>query len=73
MFMDVASVCIMPVRGNHGIFLIYSTTPFQAMDSLAVALLDRVTEMADNPNDVTGVASGFYDLDRRPLVFRPGI
>jgi replicative DNA helicase len=35
---------------------------FQAMDSLVVKLLDRVQEMADNPNDVTGVPTGFYDL-----------
>jgi replicative DNA helicase len=34
------------------------------MDSLVVNLLDRVQEMADNPNDVTGVPTGFYDLDR---------
>ena len=37
---------------------------FQAMDSLVVQLLDRVQEMADNPNDVTGVRTGFYDIDR---------
>ncbi len=37
---------------------------FQSMDSLVVTLLDRVQEMADNPNDVTGVPTGFYDLDR---------
>ncbi len=37
---------------------------FQAMDSLVVDLLDRVQEMADNPNDITGVPTGFYDLDR---------
>jgi len=37
---------------------------FQAMDSLVVSLMDRVQEMADNPNDVTGVPTGFYDLDR---------
>ena len=37
---------------------------FQGMDSLVVQLLDRVQEMADNPNDITGVATGFYDLDR---------
>jgi replicative DNA helicase len=37
---------------------------FQAMDALVVKLLDRVQEMADNPNDVTGVRTGFYDLDR---------
>jgi replicative DNA helicase len=45
---------------------------FQAMDSLVVALLDRVQEMADNPNDVTGVASGFYDLDRLTAGFQAG-
>ena len=37
---------------------------FQAMETLVVKLLDRVQEMADNPNDVTGVPTGFYDLDR---------
>lgn len=37
---------------------------FQGMESLVVQLLDRVQEMADNPNDITGVPSGFYDLDK---------
>ena len=37
---------------------------FQDMGSLVVELLDRVQEMADNPNDITGVPTGFYDLDR---------
>ena len=37
---------------------------FQAMETLVVDLLDRVQEMADNQNDVTGVPTGFYDLDR---------
>lgn len=37
---------------------------FIGMDSLVVELLDRVQEMADNPSDITGVPSGFYDLDR---------
>lgn len=37
---------------------------FIGMDSLVVDLLDRVQEMADNPTDITGVPSGFYDLDR---------
>ncbi len=45
---------------------------FQAMDSLVVALLDRVTEMADNPNDITGVPTGFYDLDRMTSGFQAG-
>ncbi len=37
---------------------------FQGMDSLVVQLLDRVQEMSENPNDITGVPTGFYDLDR---------
>jgi len=45
---------------------------FQAMDTLVVNLLDRVQEMADNPNDVTGVPTGFYDLDRMTAGFQPG-
>ena len=45
---------------------------FQAMDSLVVDLLDRVQEMAANPNDVTGVPTGFYDLDRLTAGFQAG-
>jgi replicative DNA helicase len=45
---------------------------FQAMDSLVVKLLDRVQEMAENPNDVTGVSTGFYDLDRMTAGFQAG-
>jgi len=45
---------------------------FQAMDSLVVQLLDRVQEMADNPNDVTGVPTGFIDLDRMTAGLQPG-
>ena len=37
---------------------------FQAMPQLVVQLLDRVQEMADNPADITGVPTGFYDFDR---------
>ena len=36
---------------------------FQTMDTLVVELLDRVQEMSENPNDVTGVPTGFYDFD----------
>ena len=45
---------------------------FQAMDSLVVNLLDRVQEMADNPNDVTGVPTGFIDLDRMTAGLQAG-
>ena len=37
---------------------------FQDMGSLVLDLMDRVQEMSDNPNDITGVPTGFYDLDR---------
>ncbi|CAN7496140.1 replicative DNA helicase [Acidovorax sp. LjRoot129] len=37
---------------------------FQSLDTLVIELLDRVQEMADNPVDVTGVPTGFADLDR---------
>ncbi len=43
-------------RANHG---------FVAMDKLVVALIDRVSELAENgAEEVTGVRTGFYDLDR---------
>ncbi len=45
---------------------------FQSMDTLVVDLLDRVQEMADSTGDVTGVATGFYDLDRMTSGLQPG-
>lgn len=37
---------------------------FQKMDTLGASLLERVKEMSANPNDVTGVPTGFIDLDK---------
>jgi replicative DNA helicase len=45
---------------------------FQTMDKLVVQLMDRVQEMSDNPNDITGVPTGFYDLDRMTSGFQAG-
>jgi replicative DNA helicase len=45
---------------------------FQGMDTLVVDLLDRVQEMSENPNDITGVPTGFYDLDRMTAGFQAG-
>jgi len=45
---------------------------FQSMDALVVDLLDRVQEMADNPNDITGVPTGFIDLDRMTAGLQAG-
>ncbi|MES3009516.1 MAG: replicative DNA helicase [Pseudomonadota bacterium] len=45
---------------------------FQGMDKLMVQLMDRVVEMSENPNDITGVPTGFYDLDRMTSGFQAG-
>jgi replicative DNA helicase len=51
-------------RGKQGFF---------SMDQLAVQLIDRVTELAENgAEDVTGVRSGFYDLDKNTAGLQPG-
>ncbi len=45
---------------------------FQSMENLVVALLDRVEEMSRNPNDITGVPTGFIDLDRQTSGLQAG-
>jgi replicative DNA helicase len=46
---------------------------FQSIDKLAVALIDRVMELAENgAEDVTGVRSGFFDLDRNMAGLQKG-
>ena len=46
---------------------------FQSMDNLVVALIDRVNELAENgAEDVTGVRTGFYDLDNMTAGLQPG-
>jgi replicative DNA helicase len=46
---------------------------FQSMDKLVVALLDRVTELHENgAEDVTGVRTGFYDLDHMTAGLQKG-
>ncbi|MDL2336641.1 MAG: replicative DNA helicase [Pseudomonadota bacterium] len=46
---------------------------FQTMDSLVVQLLDRVTELHENgAEEVTGVRTGYFDLDRMTAGFQPG-
>ena len=43
------------------------------MDQLVVQLIDRVNELAENgAEDVTGVRTGFYDLDRLTAGLQPG-
>jgi replicative DNA helicase len=46
---------------------------FQTMDSLVVALIDRVNELHENgAEEVTGVRSGFFDFDRMTAGLQPG-
>jgi len=45
---------------------------FIGMDSLVVDLLDKVQVLADNPADVTGVPTGYYDLDRMTAGLQAG-
>ncbi len=46
---------------------------FVSMDSLVVQLIDRVNELHENgAEEVTGVRSGFYDLDRMTAGLQPG-
>jgi replicative DNA helicase len=45
----------------------------QSMDKLVVALLDRVNELHENgAEEVTGVRTGFYDLDRMTAGLQKG-
>lgn len=46
---------------------------FHSMDKLVMDLIDRVTELAENgAEEVTGVRSGFYDLDKMTAGLQPG-
>ena len=46
---------------------------FLGMDQLVVQLIDRVNELAENgAEEVTGVRTGFYDLDRMTAGLQPG-
>ncbi|MDO4704601.1 MAG: replicative DNA helicase [Comamonadaceae bacterium] len=45
---------------------------FQSLDGLVVQLLDHVEEMSQSPHDITGVPTGFNDLDRMTSGLQPG-
>ena len=46
---------------------------FQSIDKLVIALLDRVNELHDNgAEDVTGVRTGYFDLDRETAGLQKG-
>jgi replicative DNA helicase len=46
---------------------------FQSMDNLVMQLIDRVTELYENgAEEVTGVRTGFFDMDRMTAGLQPG-
>lgn len=45
---------------------------FQPMEALVVKLLDDVQARSENPNDITGLRTGFEDLDRMTSGLQPG-
>jgi replicative DNA helicase len=46
---------------------------FQGIDKLVTSLIDRVNELAENgAEDVTGVRTGFYDMDRMTAGLQKG-
>ena len=46
---------------------------FQGMDQLVVQLIDRVNELHENgAEEVTGVRTGFYEMDRMTAGLQPG-
>ncbi|MEO6278805.1 replicative DNA helicase [Roseateles sp.] len=46
---------------------------FQSIDNLMIALMDRVNELAESgAQDVTGVRTGFYDLDKQTAGLQGG-
>jgi replicative DNA helicase len=51
-----------------------STQGFQALQPLLVQVVNRIDELysRDNPSDVTGVSTGFADLDTRTSGLQPG-
>lgn len=51
-----------------------STVGFQSVDKLMSEVLDRVTALyeRENKDDVTGIATGFNDLDERTSGLQPG-
>lgn len=50
-----------------------SRAGFLSMDTLVVQLIDRVNELAENgAEEVTGVRTGFYDMDKMTAGLQPG-
>jgi replicative DNA helicase len=58
--LDDAEGCILKI-GEEGS---RQRNGFQAMNKLVLDLMDRVNELADQEGDVTGVRTGYYDLDK---------
>ena len=67
--LDAAESCVMRISEESA----QSKGGFQSMDQLAVQMIDRITELAENGgSDVTGIRTGFYDLDRSTAGLQAG-
>lgn len=58
--LDAAEKAILAVGESHG----KSKADFDTMDDLVVRVLDRISDLADNPDAFAGLQTGFIDLDR---------
>jgi replicative DNA helicase len=61
---DILDEAEQKIFNIHHARLSRATQVFQPIDSLVDKLLDRVQEMARNPDDIKGVSTGFHDFDR---------
>lgn len=66
--LDAAEARVLKIGESHG----RQQDGLQGLDSIMVKVLDRITELADNPDANRGLMSGFHDLDRLTSGFQPG-
>lgn len=65
-YMDEAEKAITDVSRNR------RTTEFKSTPELMTGVLDQIHRMSDNRSDVTGIRTGFRDLDHLTHGFQPG-
>jgi len=66
--LDQAEQKILAIGESHG----KSQVGFQGIEGIVVKVLDRIAELADNPDAGTGLMTGYPDLDRMTSGFQPG-
>ena len=66
--LDAAEQAIMSIGEANG----RKQKGFESIESIVVKVLDRVSELADNPDAGTGMPTGFIDVDRMTSGLQPG-